>query len=92
MQGLLLMALAQRQPLEPIMSLKNVRDVQAIDLALESKQWFAVQQLVQAGQQIFHLMTDGSPGHLFVSTSNLPLLHVCQRVDSLVKFWVHMQH
>ena len=90
MQSLLLMALAQKQPLEPIVCFKNVQDVQAIDVALESKQWFAVQQLVQAGQQIFYLMTDGSSGHLFVSTSNPPLLHSCQRVVSLVKFWVHM--
>ena len=48
------MALARKEPLEPILLLKNMQDQQAVDLALESKQWFAVQQLVQAGQQICH--------------------------------------
>lgn len=46
------MALAQGQPLEPTVSCKNVQDLQALDLALEARQWFAVQLLIQAGQRL----------------------------------------
>lgn len=44
------MASAQNQLLAPIVAAKNLQDLQALDLALESRQWFAVQLLVQAGQ------------------------------------------
>ena len=53
LQALLLMALANGQPLQSVICSRNVQDQQAINLALKSRQWFATQLLVQAGQHLY---------------------------------------
>ena len=52
LQALLLMALANGQSLQSVICSRNVQDQQAINLAIENRQWFTTQLLVQAGQHL----------------------------------------